>query len=96
MDVGVVEAGDHRGAARIDDLRLRAAQPQHVAVAADADDLVATHRDRFRQGSVLVGGEHGSVVDDQIDRTVAVVSLGADHQAGDERDGNDPDDNERG
>ncbi len=96
MDVGVVESRHDGSVASVDDLGLRPAQAQYIAVAADADDLIATDGDRFRHRSGLVGGEHRGVVDDQIDRAVAVVTLSADHQAGDERDGDDPDDNERG
>ena len=39
----------------VDDLGLRPAQAQHVAVAADADDLIAAHGDGFRHSAGLVG-----------------------------------------
>ena len=90
----VVEAGQDGGALRIDRRRLRPAQPEDLAVAADPENLVAA--DRHRLGHVPSASPVNTtrVVDDQIDRPVAVVPLRADDEAGDQRDGDDADDDD--
>jgi hypothetical protein len=95
VEVSVVEAGHNRSAKRIDRDRLRPLHPQDLAVAAHLQDLVGPHRNRFRH-LARVAGEHDGVVHDQIDRTVVVVTLGADDQAGNQGHRNDADDSERG
>ena len=47
VQVCVVEARKHRGALRVDHRRLRALQAGDLALAADAQDLVAADRHRF-------------------------------------------------
>ena len=94
MDVGIVEAGHDGGAVGVDDLGLATAQAEDVAIAAHAHNLIAAHGNGFRHGASGIRRIDSAVVDDEIDRTVTVVALGTDDEAGDERGGDDPDDNE--
>ena len=77
---------------RIDQGRLRPAQAVDFAIAADARDLIAAHRDRFRHRSRGVGGIHLGVENNQVDRSVAVVALRTDDEAGDQGGSYDADD----
>ena len=91
MDVRVVEARQYRGALRVDHRRLRLAEARDLALASDAEDLVAADGDGFGHRAARPGGIDLGVVDDDVDRAVGIVPLG--HQSGDERRRNDSDDN---
>ena len=69
-------------------------QAQDLAIASDTEDLIAANRDSFSHRALLGGRIDSRVVDDEVHRAVAVVSLGADDQPGDERDRNDGDNDE--
>ncbi len=93
MDVRVVEARQDRRTLGVDHRRLRLAEARHLALAPDPKDLVAANGDGFGHRAARAGGIDPGVVDDDVDRAVAIVPLGANHQSGDERRRNDSDDN---
>ena len=85
MEMRVVEAGQHRRAARVDHRRLRAAEARDFTLAADAKNLVATDGDGLRHRAARTRRIHFRVVDDHVNGTIRVVPLGSDNQPGDER-----------
>ena len=90
LHVCVIQTGQHRGAVSIHDHRLRAAEPLHITVGSDPQNLVAAHG----HGFLNVGATtriHFAVYDDQIDRPVRIVALRADDEPGDERGADDHD-----
>ena len=94
--VGIVEPRKDGRSPGIDDRCLRPAVTQDLALAADFEDLVAAYRDRVGDRAEVVGGVDARVVDDEIDGATVVSALGSDDQAGDERAGDDDDDEVRG
>ena len=92
MHVGVVEAGDNGAPVSIDEHGLRAPQALDLAVAAHAQDLIASHGHGFGKPARPVRFVHLRVVHDEIDRPLIVVALRAHHQPGDEGDRHDSDD----
>ena len=96
VEMRVVESRQDGGALRIDGRGLRPLQPQDLAIASDTEDLIAANRDSFSHRALVGGRIDSSVVDDEVHRAVAVVSLGADDQPGDQRDRNDGDNDECG
>ena len=85
IEVCIVETGNDRRALGIDHRSLRTAEPHDLALASDAQNLVAADGDGFRHRAVRTCGIHLRVVDDHVDRTVGVAALRADNQSGDER-----------
>ena len=90
MDVRVVEPRKHGSAVRVEHDGLRAAQPFDLTVRPHAQDLVAANRNGFCE-RVSAAGVDAPVGDDQIDGTAFIVALRADDEAGDERTGDDDD-----
>ncbi len=64
--VRVVQPGQDRAAAGVDDARRRPAAGQRFGVAADVDHAVAGHRHRFGAGRAVGGRVDDAVMDDQI------------------------------
>ena len=80
---------------RVDADGLATTKALDVAVRSDLQDLVAANRDGFSERAAGPR-KHLSVGDDEIDGTVLVLALRADDQAGDQRAGDDQDDDESG
>ena len=95
MDVAVVESRQHGGAVRVHHRRLHAAQPFDVTIRPDEQNLVAANRERLRELAVSAGID-AAVGDDQVDRTIQILALRADDEAGDERAADNEDDDQRG
>ena len=70
---------------------LRTAQTVDLAVAANAQDLVAANGDGFRRAARGVRRIHLGVEDNEVHRTVAIVALRADDEPCDQGCGDDPD-----
>jgi hypothetical protein len=66
MGVGIDEARDHDGASAIDDARPAPAPGADVARAADADDAVASDRQRRRARASRIEGEDAAAAEDPV------------------------------
>ena len=95
VDVRVVQTREDARALSVEDDGLRAAKALHVAVGADAKDLIAADGDGFLSVGAVAGVDL-PVQDDQIDRAARIVTLSPDNEARDERRADNDDHQNRG
>jgi hypothetical protein len=84
IEVCIVEPGQHRSAAGVDHDGLWPLKTSDLAIGADTQHLVSANGHRFGHRAATVGRIDACVANDKIDRTVVVVALRANDQAGNE------------
>ncbi len=75
--VRVVQAGNHRAAAGVDDARLRALHRQRAGVVADEHDAAAAADQGLRLRAGRVHGVDDGVVDDEVGGVRQALATGA-------------------
>lgn len=68
VDVGIVEPGEHMGAAEVDGASAGAGVPADLRVGAHRDDPFTVHGDRLGAGEGAVQGVHAAVHQDEVSR----------------------------
>ena len=96
VDVGVVEAGEDGGPFCVNDRRLGPAEPHDFALASHPQDLVPPDGHGCRHGPGPFGRVNPRVMNNEVHRAAAVVALGPDDEASDERGRDDGNDDVRG
>jgi hypothetical protein len=94
LNTRVVQSRQHGGAVRVEDHGLRAAEALHFAIRSDPQYLISAHRHGFLEVGAAAG-INLAVHDNQVHRTVRIIALRANDEAGDEC-GTDDDGNKNG
>ena len=88
--------GNDRAPLGVDDDGLGALEAGDLTIGADAQNLVAANGHGLGHRAAPIRGVDGGVPDNEVHRPLTVVALRTDDQAGDQRRGDDRDDNVSG